>query len=36
MLKGIVETEDFLNNIDKKKISKFTLSNLRMSICELE
>lgn len=36
MLKGIVEAEDFLNNIDKKQISKFTLSNLRMSICELE
>jgi hypothetical protein len=36
MLKGVTETEDFLNNINKKTISNFTLSNLRMSICELD
>jgi hypothetical protein len=37
MINGIEETQHFLNKIkkDNKKIPKFVLSNLRMSICEL-
>jgi hypothetical protein len=39
MLEGIKETTTFINSIDRKQKSanyKFILSNLRMSICELQ
>jgi hypothetical protein len=38
MMNGVIETEQFLNNIHKKKNKtnlNYILSNLRMSICEL-
>jgi hypothetical protein len=35
MLDGVNEASRFLSKMNKKRINKFVLSNMRMTICEL-